>query len=395
MALVFLLVGGMAGILGWFLYGRPKPYHLVKSFPIYQSDNTHMLLKNGIVSCRDGVCLREDEYTFVLWSWRTGNERWRVITAAPVVSPVWKGTYCAASVSPDGHVLAAVSAYHDALRLQSWQDGQLLGEAHIPQVYPPGRTAATIEMLNICSLTTLDDGRCFVVYNVFYKDNAIIYHTVVIEKNRIIARYIGPDYIHIAPDGTSAMLETPSDFFLAHVAIEGSALRFTDRIQLPFIEYPELGVNGTVIGEGDGSIYRLSGQHSKLAGGWRRIDLSPGGRNALVLKDNRLRAVELATGKHWEMKVGELGYRSHITEDGKHILIHLSKKPYRLLSPVKRYLPRWAVEDREFLALYEHPGNVRAMMRIDPHIVNSWWPSSDGRSVAILTNDERCLLYRW
>jgi len=393
-ALVFLLVGVIAGLLGWWLYGRPKPYHLVKSFPIYQSDNTHMLLKRGIAPCRDGFCLREDEYTFALRSWRTGNERWRVTAAAPVVSPARKGAYYAASVSPDGHVIAAVSAYHDALRAQSWRDGQLLGEAHIPQVHPPGRTVATIETLNICWLTALDDGRCFVIYNVFYNDSAIIYHTVVVEKDRIIARHIGPDGIHIAPDGSSAMVETPSDFFLAHIAIEGSSLRFTDKIRLPFIEYPELGVNGTVIGEGDGNIYRLSGEHSKLPGGWRRIDLSPGGRNALVLKDNRLRAVELATGKRWEVKVEELGYRYRITEDCRHILARLSRKPYRLLNPVKTYLPRWSVEDREFLALYEHPGNIRALLRVDPSI-SSWWPSPDGRSVAILTNDSRCLLYRW
>jgi len=390
LVVILLIAGVLVALIGWGLGRRPAAYRRAGRFPLYMDKGGDLLLGCGITPCLTGFCVREDAFVFILRDWETGKARWQVsdITipyADPKKSAIsWtpEGEFHAA-VSPDGHFFVAAAAEDATLRVRTWRDGTSQGEAalSLPSLLPKGRKAQVQHLL----AGVTDGGRCFVVFDLITRAKPTINHAFAIEGNDVIAHYSGPRVPHFSPDGNTVLYRDT----LARVVIDGKALRFADPVTVPDIKYRGVGAGSVAVTE-DGSIYRLSGKHT-LMKGFTCDTVTISGRYALLCKGNISRAVELKTGSFWEIDVPRENQGGDVTEDGRHILALFATKPGSLTG-----LLRNAVSEQQnhFIALYANPNRLCAWMRIDPLRPTSWWPSPDGRAVAITTERE-CLLYRW
>jgi len=382
----------LIGLLTW-AAGRRARYQKAAAFPLTRNEQSEdLLLGCGITSCLAGFCVREDAFVFTLRDWEKGQAVWQVSTNVPYAddytSPVrWtaEGEYDA-DVSPDGHCFVAASAEEAVLRVQSWRDGEALGDAAIdlvtllPSPPKPGQPAQVVHLL----VTITDGGRCFVVFDLIPYGKSPAIHTFIIEGERILAHDTGTKVVHFSPDG-GTVHRSP---VMAGVGIEGKKLRFRHPLALPE-EDLRLGAGGTAILQ-DGGIYRFAGQPT-LMPGFTCDTITTSGRYALFCKGKISRVVEVKTGKYWDVTVPRENHGGDVTEDGEHYLAMFSNAPGGVSGALRRRMAPGAQD--YFIALYERSGRLRVWMRIDRLRPTSWWPSPDGRAVAF-TTDDQCLLYR-
>jgi hypothetical protein len=394
LVVILLIAGALITLFSWGASRRTKTYHRVGAYPLHadQLGADDMLLGYGIMPCLTGFCVREDAFVFTLRDWETGKQRWQVSTAIPYADPkkakfTWLSEFHAA-VSPDGSRFVAASSDDNNLRVQSWEDGKLLGEVAIPLLplipfqkehWVSGKQG---EVLLLRSTVT-DDGRCFVSFTWKYTVESL--QAFVIEGDRVVARYAGNGTLYqFSPDGTAALLSSRK---LARVVIEGNTLRFTDQMKLPS-QGIQLGAAGAAVTE-DGAIYRLSGK-PVAAKGFTCDTVTTSGRYAILYNEKVTRAVDLQTGDSWEIEAPGVNHGGDATEDGQHILASFATRPGGLTGLLRNAVGM----ENHFIVLYQRPGRQRAWMRIDRLQPMSWWPSPDGRAVAFTTENE-CLLYRW
>jgi|GEM_PF-2067158 len=394
LAIIMLLVAGFIVLFSWGAGRRPKTYHRVGAFPLHMEGSDDLLLGAGITPCLGGFCVREDAFVFTLRDWETGKELWQVSTAIPYADPkkakiAWTGEFHAA-VSPDGHRFAAASSDDNNLLVQTWQDGAGTGEVKIalPPLLPPGfigmPSAKMLDEVVDLRASITDEGRCFIALG--WKLSPVPSQAFVIEDGAIVARYSGKEYPEqFAPDGSAAMLSTDK---LVKVIIEGKTLRFADPVKLPSVKGTVPGAGGTAV-TADGGIYRLSGK-PVIAKGFACDTVTTSGKYAILTRGQLTRAIDLHTGDSWEVTVPQKNEGGDATEDGKHILATFISEPGGLTGMLRNAVGA----QNYFVVLYERPDRQRAWMRLDRLRPFSWWPSPDGRSLALTTSDE-CLLYRW
>jgi len=363
---------------------RAKPYRQVARYPIAKQtrdalmthDASRMLGALGILPCADGFCLREAEYLFVLRDWATGEERWRVTTPTPRMTATgpyrWNRAF-APAVSPDGRVLAAALADDARLRVHTWRDGRQQGEANIALsalLGNPIRSSPVMAPVMVAGLTAcaMDDGRSFVTLHI-----AQTAYLLLIDAGGVSARYAGAGEIRLAPDGASAVVDNAR---LVKLAVQGATIRLTDEVWLPVDQGNWYACAGGTAVSDAGHIYRLAGQPTLPEKGWQVATITTSKRFALAYRAQQSRVLEVATGQSWTIDVPRENYSGDATEDGQHLLA------------------TFHAGVRGYIALYRHPGRLLAWMRLDQLEVNSWWPSPDGRSVALTTAQE-CLLYRY
>ena len=376
-----LIAAGIIAVLFAAVAGRrPHQYRLVDMYPLYQDisrENPEMLRGFGIFPCRDGFCLREDEFVFVLRDWEKGDERWRIETPAPKV-PVaarsllsWQqAPSLAPAVSPDGQIFAAAVADGEKLRVLSWRAGTKIGEAVIPVPVPAGNGAQQVSALDACAL---NDGRCFAILAF-----GPLRHVFLIDGARVVAAWRGKQAVTLAPDGTTAVVGK----MLAKISVEGAELRFTHIADLAGDTAWTPGTEGTAISE-DCRLFPLPRQPVAGAGAWRLSTVSSSGRYAVIHNTALARTVDLTTGEAWEVDVPENCLGGDATEDGQHLLAHFAAGS---LEEDESY--------NAYIALYQRPNRLLAWLEHDLTSTNSWWPSPDGRSIA-MTGEEDCYLYRY
>jgi len=394
LVVVLLLVAGFIALLSWGAGRRPKTYHRVGAFPLHMEESDDMLLGFGIMPCMTGFCVREDAFVFTLHDWATGEQRWQGSTAIPYAdlkkTKIAWSTEFHAAVSPDGRRFAAVSADNNDLLVQTWQDGAPTGEIKIalPALLSAGfagkPSAKILDEVTTLRAAITDAGRCFI--SLGWKSSPMPSHAFVIDGGAIVARYSGKEYpAQFAPDGSAVLLSTDK---LAKVIIEGKTLRFAGLVRLPAVEGTVPGAGGTAV-TAAGGVYSLSGK-PVIAKGFACDTVTTSGKYALLTRDQITRAVDLRTGDSWEVTVPQKNEGGDATEDGKHILATFVSQPGGLTGMLRKAVGA----QNYFIVLYERPGRQRAWMRIDRLRPFSWWPSPDGRAVALTTADQ-CLLYRW
>ncbi|MHB9105983.1 MAG: hypothetical protein ACYDCO_02905 [Armatimonadota bacterium] len=390
--------------LGAWRFVLSPTYWRVATFPQYQGDYSYAVFYDGLAPCVDGFCLREGKFTFALRDWRRGREIWRVTSAEPYqhgwLRPVnAENSYgYAADVSPSGEVLAVMSAVGRQARVQSWQDGTLLGEVLIPTPLP-----ATDYRLSYLMLWACDDGRCFLSLEFVPagKTEPVTSLVFLARGNTLIADGTVSGSCRLAPDGSGAYLNAgsgASGFF--RVMQSGRTLAFA---KVKAVDWCLACPQETAVSHA--GIIRADGRSTTFTKSWLPGDLCPSGAYVTLSQDNRLRNVHLATGRQWQVDIpsGYELYGGDPTEGGRHLLAYYQRRPNPLLLQLaERYslLERLLYDNlyggyqAAYIALYRHPQRRMAAMRIDPYYPCFWWPSPDGRTL-VLGTDQGCRLMRY
>ena len=389
-------------------------YWRVATFPQYQEDYSYAVFYDGLQPCVNGFCLREGKFSFVLRDWQRGREVWRVTSAQPDTrgwppSDNDEASYAyAASISPSGRVLAVMSAAGRKARVQSWRDGKLLGEVliPIPPASPPAPTlsfwphAEKSDHLCSASVRACDDGRCFLTLEMLPAgQKGPVSHLFLVRGGSTVATGATPDYCLLAPDGHSAIRYGGADR-LCLLTVSRRRLIFSKDQPLVMCMTCTRGMAVTETG-----ILRLNGSTTPFTGTWEPDEVCPSTTHATIYQENRLRSVEVATGKYWQITLPS-DYElqgGDPTEDGRHLLAYYRPEPSRLLQQFVRLVPAFAPQLQErldpdeapkYIALYRRPHRRLAAMRIDRYKPSSWWPSPDGRTVVIGT-EKGCRLLRY
>jgi len=394
-------------------------YWRVATFPQYQQDYSYGVFYDGMQPCVTGFCLREGKFSYVLREWRRGRAVWRVTSSQPDKRG-WPRTddketsYAyAADVSPDGHVLAVMSAAGKSARVQSWRDGTLLGEVQIPArltipyLVPPKTRSnemwekAPYDRLIETLVRTCDDGRILLILG-FVPANKTkrVSQIYLVRGSQLVAAGAVADSCWLAPDGKAAALLF-TERFCRVTAVNG-------KLQIDSGQhFSQSCMAGTqamaVINDG---ILRLNGKSTKRKEDWEPSEFCPSARYATLYRENHLRAVEVATDRYWqvdvrpdfEMRAGDP------TEDGRHLVAYYQHKPNQLLLKLAERLSRFdpglreRIEDRQseiaYAALYRRPLRRLAAMRLDTDSYSSCWPSPDGRTFVVGT-EKGCRLLRY
>lgn len=399
-----ILLGILAALWAAWWHGQPKTYHLVA-----RSTTADIAL----IPCRDGYLTQEGGNDFVLRDWVKGRERWRVHTGYKLTTGTY-GPYW--SVGEVGDIFAAIIPMaHYTPRVQVWRNGALIFDQVIDELHSP-KGGYRIRVLN--------DGRV-VVWQVTQPGNP----AVVIQDGAIIARgnltwttHVGLSYV--APDGSFSVAPYKNGFLYAPLTIRDGRLIAAPRYNphaylrgpccypLYGIEAPQLA-HGMLLTPND----KIYGPDGVLPGKgkWATSTITPGGEYLLQTDGARSRVYAPTTGDEWSyaIKNGNLG--GDVTMDGRYALAYFKPTPPRAITRVSallrgvpdlgRAIPN--TDNLVYIALYERPGTLRALMRVDPakwhpgfteDTISWWFPSPDGHGYVINMHDGNtgeCILFRW
>jgi hypothetical protein len=391
------LPAAVALLLCWWFFGRTPHYRLIGTFVT----NDELL-----IPAESGFLTRNSADSFVLRDWRDGHPRWSVTVRHPQLfgrmprmSPGFGSAY---SLSPDGHVFAAATVVNGMLHVDIWRDGIAAGRVAVPlEDSPP-----------ILSVKALNDGRVFC-----WRFAPI---AIAVEGDRVIARGAFPSQAIMAPDGSALAAPTPTGFDYAAVRVADGAItlehRYACRDPLGWFDSMDgflldssMFVDGIVLAN-NGAVYGPTGQVRPADGKWRHLGMAPGGRYTLQFTDKEVRVFSPADGQAWAVTVPNENHGGDATTDGRHALAYLETRPPSWL---KDSLRRYPAAERilggistDYLVLYRQPGRRAAVLRPrlrawwpEVDIDNRWWfPSPDGRSVAMTASDSRsgrCFLLRY
>ena len=400
---VLVLLGTAAGC--WWRWHVPQ-YHLAGRY--LAQDAT-------LLACTTGFWLRESDTDFVLRAW-DGTERWRVQIADPSAATRPKGPLggprfrfpffatLAFAVSPDGRVFAAAIPTGAQTRVQCWRDGGLVTDLLLPA--PP--FAPMLRRVHV-----LDSGRVFVWECARNLPPA----ATVIEQQRIIARGTLPSDALLSPEGTVMVSPETQGFAYHTLAVRNGAIlatrRYTARDGLAVTRMPgyiqeySLFAQGYVLAD-DGARYGPQGLISP-AGPWAHNTITPGKRYTLESSGPQSRVLSPVTGDSWGYTVRGGNQGGDATADGRYALAYcraqIPPDVQRLLVTFPGLTDWLGRSSLDYLALYERPGRLRAVMRLDmAHLLPGtevdsycWYPSPDGRAVVLAADGSKgaCLLFRW
>ena len=391
LARVLLIIAAAAVLLlavWWVL--KPRSYHLVGRYPSMDA---------AILPCATGFLLRESAGAFVLRDWGDGHERWRIAinTTRSVIF----------SISPSGHYCAALFGDVSSrnIRLQVWQDGLLMDS------YPMPRDTPRIH------LKALDDGRVFVWPSFHNRVQAML-----LQGGKVIARGQLLDGIvsGISPDGNVIASPRGNGFEYGTVTVRDGVIsvshQYAGQEDLEMTIMDGFDIDACLCANGmlltrQGAIYGASGRVSS-AGRWQHVSVSPCGRYAYECQREFGCVFSPVTGERWSFRVPGMNKGGDATNDGRYALAWYSAdvsggslfslRDIPLLGALVRYLPR----PNDYLALYERPGRLCAVLRMNiqrwwgsssPPFEWWWYPSPDGRTVALAIAGQtggKCLLFR-
>ena len=107
------------------------------------------------------------------------------------------------------------------------------------------------------------------------------------------------------------------------------------------------------------------------------------------MRDGQVRVLLPSTGKYWEFRPpATLG--GDVTDDGRFVMLWCRRQIPEGMQPLLRLFPH--AGDGEYVAIYERPGKLRAVLRRVNF--NSWWISPDGHAIAV-SDFSQVRLYRW
>jgi len=388
----------------WWCWHLPN-YHLVGRYPIQDY---------SLLACTDGFYTRESPGQFVFRDWN-GQERWRLATAAtpppgqhatPRVFPgvrLRTPSSLSYAASPDGHVFAAVMGAGMRTRVQVWRDGRPTGDLLLPEPFL---------MVPQRWVHALDNGRVYVW------ENAFDWPLVAIDNGRIVASGHFPALGVISPDGSVVATQTGAGFTYATLTVHEGSIHITPRYTgigaLSIMRLPELTLNSSLFTGGylltqDGAVYNAAGRVS-AANAWRHEALAPGQRYTLQFDETHSRVYSPVTGDAWTYAVSGVNKGGDATSDGRFALAyctaHIPPHLMNLLLGMPMLSDMFKRLSLDYLALYERPGRLRAVLRLDllnrvPHLTridDYWWfPSPDGHTIAMTVtgNTSECLVFRW
>ncbi len=384
-------------LAGWWWCTRVPSFRLDRYFA------THDIL---LLASTTGFMVRSGALTYNFYDW-TGVRRWQVTAATSVFpqggSPT-DGT--AFSLSPNGHFFAATSITHQQLRVQSWHDGVPRDDIILPTAHFPSQRTR---------VHALDNGTIFAWLPWHERTPAF-----AVRDARVIARGAFLPYGVLSSDGiTLVARDATGGFTYATVTIRDGAIRLTNRYHASDTVTTQSLISGYVANYGvynngvvltdNGARYTSAGRIA-FSSEWRQQTMAPGGMYTLQSTAHLSRVYSPVTGDTWSFRVPDINLGGDATSDGRFALAWASVKlPDSLADLVQRLSllgPLSTPLAREYLALYERPGTLRAMLHInhkawwpEAHSVDgSWWyPAPDGRTIVFtlsINERARCLVFR-
>ena len=402
-ALAALLLLGML-VTGWWRCRIPT-FQLSGRYPAYDAT---------LLASTNGFWVREAPQQFVFRDWQ-GHERWRIDVAVSRIpehdgDPRVLKTVRAHpqsdiyfSASPNGRVFAASTADGPRTRIQIWQDGTLTADL----ILPVSGDSASERFI-----TALDSGR------VFTWENAANWRLFAIEKGRIIAGGHVAANSMVTPDGAALVTLDGSGFLYATLAVHDRVLQITPRYHTP--EFLLLNwhaertredaffTNGLVMTP-NGAVYGSTGRLI-APNRWRRHAIAPGFQYMVQYVGEESRVYAPLTGEAWTFIVDDFNKGGSASADGRFALTRCQTRipPTWLRTLQKLPAPGTTLQrtSLDYLALYERPGRLRAVLRLDlvnrlPELLRfdnyEWCPSPDGHTLAMTLSEgaSECLVFRW
>ena len=382
--------------------------------PTYRLCGRYPAVDYTLLGCTSGFWMHESPRTFVLRDWN-GKERWRANLAQTKISgqratPRVLTNFGYRTQSPlsyaassDGRVFAAAMPAGTQTRVQIWRDGALTGDLLLP---------APVNPVPQRWVHALDNGRVFVW------DNAPEWPVTVIDNGRIVARGHFPAWGLISSDGRTVVSPFGNGFTYADLTVRDGVVRVTPRYHgadpLAVLRMPDLTldnssfINGYVLSS-DGAVYNHAGRVSP-ATTWQHETVAPGRRYTLQHIGAASRVYSPLTGDTWSFFVHGENKGGDAIADGRYALAYCTTRIppdlLKLLQAVPGMEETFTRMSLDYLALYERPGRLRAVLRLDRinlrpsllRIDDYWWyPSPDGRTIAmtITGNASECLVFRW
>ncbi len=391
-------------LIGWWWSTLPKSYHRVA-----RSTTAHITL----VPCRQGYLTIEAGDAFVLRDWTTGAEKWRVRSTvsssamADACGDLW-------SIGEHGDVFATNEWHRQGTRVTIWRDGV--------QIFH--RMMLTQTRNCEYGIRVLNDNRVMVWSQDPNNAAVLIDGTKIAARGNLEPRTSGLPFgwVMVAPDGRHAATMIFPATHTAAVTIRDDRILTTKRTVLsapistesypPYGAIPDLLCGGRFLS--DGKIYGIGGPlpgHGK----WATDTITPGGVWVFQSQGKQGRVYAPSTGDQWTLTTPGPCQGGDATMDGRWALAHFSPGQDAAVSrlvealqqiPGLENFPNPANAD--FLGLYERPGKLRALLKVDIDnwvsdldlsVENYWWfPSPDGHGYVINIFDGTrgaCVLFRW
>jgi|GEM_PF-2427925 len=375
-------------------------YRFVGNYQLY--DSNHGVLSYGLKGTLSGFIVREQENVFVFRDWETQQEQWRVTSARPDMAgwvyslPFVPDYSWLAEASPDGHVLAVMTAAGSQAMIQTWRDGKDLGKVLIPMPRLPKQAPGEQEDVKVYTglskvmLTVTPGGRCFftVNYDPFPNKVGFKTYTAVIEGNRVIASDLRDGDVTYSTDGSTVAyyrLAAKEGVIrkLARIVIHDGDINFNNTITTHWDDQVFPAADGIAMGSW-GKIYRVSRKHTDFGEGWNSGVMSSDGHFGVISQSRRMRLVTLATGEYWEAIVPDTNWTGDLTEDGQNLIVCYEESQDDAEKDAKQYI-----------AVYHRPGHLLATLQVDQYDWSTYCLSPDGRFIALAVDEKGCMLFRY
>ena len=303
------------------------------------------------------------------------------------------------AVSPSGRFFTAVSLDAAAPQVHLWDSGKPLFMYALPHGIPEN-----------CHVKVMDDSRIFLWPSV-----ASQYPALLLEQGRISARgqLLEGGRSVLAPDGTAMIAAHRGTFDYGTVTSKdgqlGLANRYTAAGEISVTAGAGYTVDAAAFAQGrvmtdNGTVYDQHGVSVHHRNWWHNT-LAPGGFYTFELQGKRALIFSPVTRARWSFATPGRVWGGDATATGHYALAWFTPDAPDALQPWHNVMLPFN-PNSSVLALYEKPGHLRAMLRVEiekwwpqPLPPEEWWyPSPDGHSIAFNIasgNVSQCLLFRW
>jgi len=360
-----LLTAVILGGLGWWFYETRYKIvgHYITASSFFYCDNAGFLLQDSLTR-------------FTFRDWR-GQVRWKAnisvphFTATSTLDP-WKHG-CWRSASEDYRYFASVTADGDGVRIRQWRGSLLCADRVVPHF--PVRDPRILP---------LKDGRVLLwSRRGDFTDQPLI----LFDGNREIARGTLPGHGIILDAGPCVIAPEGSLFAYYTMRLQAKEIhwvkRYTSTDWMTFKDEPEDGMeascmSGGVVLADNGAIYTAAGRKSGSST-WNH-EIPYGGTNYLLQsRGNRWRAYAPLTGDAWSFIPEGVCHGGLVADDGQFVsCIVWPKSQQQFYNKLTARFSKLSSllenrYDRNFLAIYQRPGKLCAMQRLN---LENWWTLS-------------------